>query len=321
MTDDTPYEVGLRIRREVLGDEHVDRSLARASEFAQPMQKFVTEHCWGAIWSREGLNRRERSLVNLGILTALNRSHELQLHVRARCGTAAPRQEIQEVLLQAAIYCGVPAAMEGFRVAEAALAELDREAEALDGSNDDGAARTRLRDRGCADRLRRPRRDGRPARRGAARRRARLDVFDTRADAAEPLVARGARLLLDGGRGRGRRGDRPGQPAHTRRRPGGAARAPAAWSRGSAIRTFVDLSTTGPADGGGAGGGARGHRRRVRRRPGQRRASRGRTRGRSPSWPRATTPRSPGEAAARDVRRERVPRRPRSRVRGRSRSS
>ena len=138
MTDETPYEVGLRIRREVLGDEHVDRSLERASEFARPMQEFVTEHCWGAIWSREGLDRRERSLINLGILTALGRSHELQVHVRGAVRNGCTREEIQEVLLQAAIYCGVPAAMEGFRVAEAALAELDGAAEGRDGSQADG---------------------------------------------------------------------------------------------------------------------------------------------------------------------------------------
>jgi 4-carboxymuconolactone decarboxylase len=126
MTDETPYEVGLRIRREVLGDEHVDRSLARASEFARPMQEFVTEHCWGAVWSRDGLGRRERSLINLGMLTALNRSHELAVHVRGAIRNGCTPEEIQEVLLQAAIYCGVPAAMEGFRVAEAALAELEQ---------------------------------------------------------------------------------------------------------------------------------------------------------------------------------------------------
>src|SRR5579862_7875662 len=99
MTDETPYEVGLRIRREVLGDEHVDRSLAKASEFVRPMQEFVTEHCWGAVWSRDGLSRRERSLVNLGMLTALNRSPELAVHVRGAIRNGCTTQEIQEVLL------------------------------------------------------------------------------------------------------------------------------------------------------------------------------------------------------------------------------
>jgi 4-carboxymuconolactone decarboxylase len=120
-------EQGERIRREVLGDAHVERSLAKASEFSRPMQEFVTEHCWGAVWSRPGLGRKERSLVNLGMLTALNRSHELRVHVRGAIRNGCTPEEIQEVLLQAAIYCGVPAAMEAFRVTEATLAELEEE--------------------------------------------------------------------------------------------------------------------------------------------------------------------------------------------------
>jgi 4-carboxymuconolactone decarboxylase len=126
MADDR-LEQGERIRREVLGDAHVERSLAKASEFSRPMQEFVTEHCWGAVWSRPGLGRKERSLVNLGMLTALNRSHELRVHVRGAIRNGCTPEEIQEVLLQAAIYCGVPAAMEAFRVTEAALAELEEE--------------------------------------------------------------------------------------------------------------------------------------------------------------------------------------------------
>lgn len=131
---DGPFERGLQVRREVLGDAHVERSLAKAGDFSRPMQEFVTEHCWGAIWSRPGLERRERSLVNLGMLTALNRSHELRVHVRGAVRNGCTREEIQEVLLQAAIYCGVPAAMEAFRVAEAALEELEREGPSADGA-------------------------------------------------------------------------------------------------------------------------------------------------------------------------------------------
>jgi 4-carboxymuconolactone decarboxylase len=122
---DSLYEVGLNERREVLGAEHVDRSLARASAFSAPMQELVTEYCWGAIWSRPGLARRERSIVNLGMLTALNRSHELGVHVRGALRNGLTREEIREVLLQTAIYCGVPAAIEAFRVADAVFAELD----------------------------------------------------------------------------------------------------------------------------------------------------------------------------------------------------
>ena len=132
--DERMYELGLGIRREVLGEEHVARSLARAGEFSRVMQEFVTEHCWGAVWSRPGLRRRERSLVNIGLLTALNRSHELRVHVRGAVRNGCTREEIQEVLIQTAIYCGVPAAMEAFRVAEAVLDEMAAEAQAGDGA-------------------------------------------------------------------------------------------------------------------------------------------------------------------------------------------
>jgi 4-carboxymuconolactone decarboxylase len=119
--DERLFEQGSRVRREVLGEEHVARSLERAGEFSRLMQDFVTEHCWGAIWSRPGLGRRERSLVNLGLLTALNRSHELKVHVRGAVRNGCTRAEIQEVLLQTAIYCGVPAALEAFRTASEAI--------------------------------------------------------------------------------------------------------------------------------------------------------------------------------------------------------
>jgi 4-carboxymuconolactone decarboxylase len=124
-------ETGRRVRAEVLGEKHVERSLANASDFNRPIQELVTEYCWGIVWSRPGLGRRERSLVNLGMLTALNRSHELEVHVRGALRNGCTSAEIQEVLLQAAIYCGVPAAMEAFRVAEAAIkvAEADHDAQ------------------------------------------------------------------------------------------------------------------------------------------------------------------------------------------------
>lgn len=115
---------GMQVRREVLGDDHVDRSLAQASEFARPLQEFVTEACWGGIWTRPGLDRRTRSLVNLAMLTALNRSHELGVHVRGAVRNGCTRTEIQEVLLQTAVYCGFPAALEAFRVAEKVLTEM-----------------------------------------------------------------------------------------------------------------------------------------------------------------------------------------------------
>lgn len=118
------YEQGLEIRREVLGAAHVDRSMSNVSEFAAPIQELVTEYCWGKVWSREGLERKIRSLVNLAMLTALNRNHELGVHVRGAVTNGATEDEIREVLLQTAIYVGVPAALESFRVAEKVLGEL-----------------------------------------------------------------------------------------------------------------------------------------------------------------------------------------------------
>lgn len=120
----TTYEEGLAMRKEVLGTSHVERSLGQVTEFSRPIQELVTEYCWGAVWTREGLDRRSRSLINLAMLTALNRSHELGVHVRGAINNGVTEQEIQEVLMQTAIYVGVPAALESFRVAEKVLNEL-----------------------------------------------------------------------------------------------------------------------------------------------------------------------------------------------------
>ncbi|MFH5823190.1 4-carboxymuconolactone decarboxylase [Georgenia sp. AZ-5] len=119
------FEAGLEVRKAVLGAEHVERSLANVSEFSRPIQELVTEYCWGAVWTRPGLERKTRSLVNLAMLTALGRNHELGVHVKGAITNGASREEIQEVLLQTAIYVGVPAALESFRVAERVLEELD----------------------------------------------------------------------------------------------------------------------------------------------------------------------------------------------------
>jgi 4-carboxymuconolactone decarboxylase len=119
------FDEGLAVRREVLGAEYVDASLSRASEFSMPMQELVTEYCWGEIWTREALDRRTRSLVNLSMLTALNRLHELGAHVRGAINNGCTVDEIREVLLQTAIYCGVPAALESFRTAERVLIEMN----------------------------------------------------------------------------------------------------------------------------------------------------------------------------------------------------
>jgi 4-carboxymuconolactone decarboxylase len=127
-THSDTYERGVAMRRAVLGDEHVDRSLSQVSDFSRPIQEFVTEYCWGVVWNREGLERKTRSLLNLAMLTALNRSHELGVHVRGAINNGATVTEIQEALLQAGVYAGAPAALEAFRVAEKVLTEMEHDA-------------------------------------------------------------------------------------------------------------------------------------------------------------------------------------------------
>jgi 4-carboxymuconolactone decarboxylase len=121
------YEQGLDMRRTVLGVDHVDRSLSHVSDFARPIQELVTEYCWGVVWSRPELPLGTRSLLNLAMLTALNRSHELGVHVRGALRNGVTVSEIQEALIQTAIYVGVPAALESFRVAERVIAEYEKE--------------------------------------------------------------------------------------------------------------------------------------------------------------------------------------------------
>lgn len=123
----TTRERGLAIRREVLGEEHVALAQERAGEFGQPFQELLDTYCWGEVWGRPGLPRKTRSLLNLAMLTALNRPDELRLHARGALRNGATREEICEVLLQAAIYCGIPAANAAFREVQHALAALDRE--------------------------------------------------------------------------------------------------------------------------------------------------------------------------------------------------
>jgi 4-carboxymuconolactone decarboxylase len=111
------YEEGLSVRRRVLGDEYVDRALASATPLTQPLQDLVTEYVWGAIWTRPGLELKTRSLLNVAMLTALNRPHELGTHVRGALRNGVTREEVVEVVLQAAVYCGMPAAIDAMRVA------------------------------------------------------------------------------------------------------------------------------------------------------------------------------------------------------------
>ncbi|MGH8260598.1 MAG: carboxymuconolactone decarboxylase family protein [Steroidobacteraceae bacterium] len=120
---DSLFDRGLAARKAVLGSEYVEKSLAQADEFSRPLQELVTEYCWGAIWTREGLPRKTRSLLNLAMLATLNRQHELKLHVMGALRNGCTQQEIQEALLQATIYAGVPAGVEAFRTARAAIEE------------------------------------------------------------------------------------------------------------------------------------------------------------------------------------------------------
>ncbi|WP_216893075.1 carboxymuconolactone decarboxylase family protein [Nocardia alni] len=119
------YEAGLQVRREVVGAEYVTKALAGATEFSGPLQDLVTEYCWGAVWTREGLDRRTRSMLTLAMLTALNRSTEFATHVRGALTNGVTPEEIREVLLHSTIYAGVPAGVEAFRIAGPILAEHD----------------------------------------------------------------------------------------------------------------------------------------------------------------------------------------------------
>ena len=119
------FETGRAIRSEVLGAAYVDRALQTADDFTRPLQELITEYAWGAVWGRPGLSRKTRSLINLAMLTALNRPRELELHVRGALNNGLTKDEIKEAFLQAAIYCGVPAAIESFRIARSVFSEVD----------------------------------------------------------------------------------------------------------------------------------------------------------------------------------------------------
>ncbi len=128
--DQKLFDKGLEIRREVLGREYVDKSIAAAADdaFTKPLQEMVTQYCWGEVWGREGLDRKTRSMLNLAMLTALNRPHEVKLHLKGALNNGVTREEIMEVFLQAMIYCGVPAAIDSFRTAKEVFKEVDGEA-------------------------------------------------------------------------------------------------------------------------------------------------------------------------------------------------
>lgn len=122
------YQQGLSVRRAVLGDAYVDRALQDRNQFNQDFQDLITRYAWGDVWARPGLPPQTRSLLTLAMMVALNRGDELRMHVRAAFRTGVTRDEIKEVLLQTAIYCGVPAANQAFHIAASVFAEMDREA-------------------------------------------------------------------------------------------------------------------------------------------------------------------------------------------------
>jgi 4-carboxymuconolactone decarboxylase len=125
MDDRERHSAGMKVRREVLGAAHVDRAESTKTSFTEPFQDLITRYAWGEIWSRPGLPRQTRSLITLAMMIALNRSDEFRMHVRAALNNKVPREEIQEVLLQSAIYCGVPAANTAFHLAQEVFAEID----------------------------------------------------------------------------------------------------------------------------------------------------------------------------------------------------
>jgi len=125
--DKQTFERGLEIRKSVLGAEFVDNAIKSADDFNRPFQELVTEYCWGAVWGREGLSKKERSLLNLAMISALNRPHELKMHVKGALTNGVTREQIREVFMQVAIYCGVPAGVDAFRTAREVFAQLDKE--------------------------------------------------------------------------------------------------------------------------------------------------------------------------------------------------
>lgn len=120
------FDRGLKIRKDVLGKEYVEKALAAADDFTMPLHELVTEYCWGWIWGRKGLSMRDRSLLNLGMVAALNRPGELKIHVKGALTNGVTKEEIREAFLQVAIYCGVPASVDAFRIAREAFAEYEK---------------------------------------------------------------------------------------------------------------------------------------------------------------------------------------------------
>jgi 4-carboxymuconolactone decarboxylase len=122
--DQQMFEKGLAIRRQVLGADYVDNAIKSADDFSRPLQELVTQYCWGEIWGRPGLDRKTRSIINLAMISALNRPHEVKMHIKGALNNGLTKEDIKEVFLQVAIYCGVPAAVDSFRLAREVFQEL-----------------------------------------------------------------------------------------------------------------------------------------------------------------------------------------------------
>ena len=122
--DKETFEKGLNIRRSVLGADFVDRAISTADDFNRPLQEIVTQYCWGEIWGRPGLDKKTRSLLNLAMISALNRPHEVKMHIKGALNNGVTKDEIKEVFLQVAIYAGVPAGVDSFRLAKEVFTEL-----------------------------------------------------------------------------------------------------------------------------------------------------------------------------------------------------
>jgi len=122
--DRETFEKGLAIRRAVLGADYVDKAMSTADDFNRPMQELTTQYCWGEIWGRPGLDRRTRSIINLAMISALNRPHEIKAHVKGALNNGLTKDDIREVFLQVAIYCGVPAGVDSFRAAQEVFKEM-----------------------------------------------------------------------------------------------------------------------------------------------------------------------------------------------------
>ena len=125
MSKSDKYEAGLAIRKQVLGEKYVNDSIASADEFTAPLQQYLTEHAWGAVWTRPGLTLKTRSMLNLAILTAINRPAELRLHIRGAINNGVTREEMREIFLHCGAYCGAPAALDAFKTAKQVFAEDD----------------------------------------------------------------------------------------------------------------------------------------------------------------------------------------------------